>query len=150
MKSSLIAFSAFLLLIVLMVACVNEQSQNVTTTVVIADANPNGNSELASLMLALFEDADSVRMLIASGEGNISPEFVENIRKSHAAIPTKPEMKPAEFETFNQVLLNEANTLLASDSATIQQFNSMVDRCMDCHYTVCPGPTERIEKLYIK
>ncbi len=140
----------FLALVVLMGSCENQQSEKVSTTVVIADANPNGYSELASLMLAMFENADSVRSLIAAGEGNISPEFVEYIRQSHAAVPTKPEMKPAAFETFNQVLLNEADALLASDSVTPAEFNSMVDRCMDCHNSICPGPTARIEKLYIR
>ena len=126
------------------------RSKKVTTTVIIADANPNGNSELADLMLACLKMQIPFDLLIANGEGNISPEFVENIRKSHEAIPTKPEMKPKEFATFNQVLLNEADALLAADTITPSQFNSLVDRCMDCHYTVCPGPTERIEKLYIK
>lgn len=142
----------FLFLALLFSSCANELKEKtaVTEQVIISDVNPNGDSELALLMRALFEDADSLRVLIANGEGNINNEFVEMIRQSHEAVPTKPTMKPAEFDAFNQLLLNDATALLASDRATIEKFNKMIDRCMDCHHSVCPGPTKRIKKLYIK
>ena len=132
--------------------CKNEQSEKVNSTshLVVSDVNPNGDSELALLMRSLFIEADSFRLLIATGEGNINKEFVENIRKSHDAVPTKPSMKPAEFEAFNQLLLNDAIELLETDTVSIEKFNAMVDRCMDCHRSVCPGPTKRIKKLYLK
>jgi len=146
-------FLWFLLLCAFLVTgCENMQKERtvVSEQVIISDVNPNGNSELALLMRALFEDADSLRLLIASGEGNINQEFVEMIRQSHEAAPTKPTMKPAEFDAFNQLLLNDATALLNADTATIEKFNKMVDRCIDCHNTVCPGPTKRIKKLYIQ
>ena len=141
-----------LILIFIIGGCKNEQSEKASTTnhLVVSDVNPNGDSELALLMRALFKDADSFRVLIAHGEGNINKEFVEKIEQSHEAIPTQPEMKPAEFEAFNQLLLNEATEMMESDTVSVEKFNAMVDRCMDCHRSVCPGPTKRIKKLYIR
>lgn len=152
MKNKSVSFWALLLLVFIIGGCTSEHSEKESTTdhLMVSDVNPNGDSELALLMRALFEDADSFRVLIAKGEGNINEEFVEKIKKSHEAIPTKPEMKPAEFDAFNQLLLNEAIALLESDTASAEKFNAMVDRCMDCHRSVCPGPTKRIKKLYIR
>lgn len=152
MKNRSLSIWALLLIIFILGACKNEQSEKAkkTNQLIISEVNPNGDSELALLMRDLFLEADSFRIMIANGEGNINQEFLDKIRKSHDAIPTKPEMKPAEFDAYNQLLLNEATLLLESDTLTIDQFNLMVDRCMDCHHSVCPGPTKRIKKLYIR
>ncbi|NNL92880.1 MAG: hypothetical protein HKO66_11640 [Saprospiraceae bacterium] len=38
----------------------------------------------------------------------------------------------------------------APDSAYTDTYNSMVENCMACHKSMCPGPMVKIKKLYIE
>ena len=54
MKNKSVSFWVFLLLILVISGCKNEQSEKANTTghLVVSDINPNGDSELALLMRA--------------------------------------------------------------------------------------------------
>lgn len=119
-------------------------------SVEVSDLNPNGDSELAMLMRQLYEGADSVKSLIKQGTGNVSEDYINSIEECWTATPTDADVKDDQFFAMNDLLMHEAQVLLSSEGNHVKEFNSMVGRCIDCHNTVCPGPIDRIKKLYIK
>jgi len=115
----------------------------------VSAINPNGDSELALLMRQLFYDADSLKQSIINDKGNVSDEFISELERIHSAIPTDPEVKTAEFIAFNDLMINEAKELQAATDNKAEAFNQFVNRCINCHQVVCPGPIKRINKLKI-
>ena len=111
--------------------------------------NPNGDSELALLMRQMYLDADSIKQLIVNDEGTISDEFIAELEQVHLAIPTDATVKTPEFKAFNELLINQAKALKESSENQIDGFNQLVNRCLDCHQSFCPGPMVRIKKLKI-
>jgi len=115
----------------------------------VSDANPNGDSELALLMRQLFVDGETIKKKIQMDEGTITEDYIELIEKCHTAIPTDPDVKTSQFTSFNTILLNEARFLLDNPDDNKENFNQVVNKCMQCHEVFCPGPMKRIKKLYI-
>lgn len=115
----------------------------------VSAINPNGDSELALLMRNLYFEADSIKKLIVNDEGNISDEFIAELERIHTASPTDPEVKTAQFTAFNELMINQAKALKETTDNKKELFNQFVNRCIDCHQVVCPGPIKRIKKLVI-
>ena len=109
--------------------------------------NPNGDSELALLMRDMFEESDSLKRLVMDGKQLSGLKKYQDI---HSAIPTDPTVQGPVFEAFAEAYINSIEALEASDSASVFNFNHMVDQCMNCHTEFCPGPRKRIKKLYIR
>lgn len=108
--------------------------------------NPNGDSELALLMRDMFEESDSLKQLVVEGKSLSGLEKYEDI---HSAIPTDPTVTGPVFEAFANAYIESIKTLENSDSTSVDNFNNMVNQCMNCHTEFCPGPKKRIKKLYI-
>jgi hypothetical protein len=119
------------------------------TTENIAKVNPNGDSELALLMRKMYVDADSLKQVIANNDGTISNEFIEELEHVHSAIPTDPNVKTPEFKAFNELLIQQAKNLQLTTENRVEGFNQLVNRCLDCHNSFCPGPMKKIKKLII-
>ena len=111
--------------------------------------NPNGDSELALLMRKMYLDADAVKQLIVNKEGGISDKFIAELEKVHTANPTDKNIKTPEFKAFNELLILQAKSLKNSTKNKVEDFNILVNRCIDCHQSFCPGPIKRIKKLKI-
>ena len=136
----------------LFVACVDEPVQKEVqdiTKVEVSETNPNGDSELALLMRKMFEDGEDIKALIVNNEGNITEEYIQELERIHTATPTDADVKTPEFEAYTKLMINEANELFSSDSNRVQGFNNLVNRCIECHQSFCPGPIKRIKKLTI-
>lgn len=136
------------------IACADENERQLEKSccaeeVEVSAINPNGDSELALLMRQLFYDADSLKQLIVNNEGNVSDEFIAELERIHSAIPTDPEVKTPEFKAYNDLMINEAKALQKNTENKSEAFNQFVNRCIDCHQVVCPGPIKRINKLKI-
>ncbi len=125
---------------------VEEEDCAVEKTAVI---NPNGDSELALLMRQMYLDADSIKQLIVNDEGTVSDEFINELEQVHNAIPTDPNVKTPQFNAFNELLINQAKALQENPEDKIEGFNQLVNRCLDCHQSFCPGPMVKIKKLII-
>jgi hypothetical protein len=137
----------------LFIACGNEVKQEVITDaslVEVSETNPNGDSELALLMRKMFEDGEDIKKLITNNEGNITEEYIAELEKIHTAIPTDANVKTPEFEAYTKLMIQEANLLFSNDSNRVQGFNNLVNRCIECHQSFCPGPIKRIKKLTIQ
>lgn len=108
--------------------------------------NPNGDSELALLMRDMFEESDSLKQMVLDGK---QLSGLKKYQEIHSAIPTDPDASGPVFEAFASSYIESIKALETSDSATVFNFNRMVDQCMNCHTEFCPGPKKRIKKLYI-
>lgn len=136
------------------IACSNqveEQSTCDKESKTVSSINPNGDSELALLMRNLSYETDSLKQLVMNDKGNVSDEFIAELERVHTATPTDSTVKTDEFNAFGELLINQAKALQeATDAdAKTEQFNQLVNRCIDCHQMVCPGPIKRIKKLKI-
>ena len=135
------------------VACGSEDEKQVEKSceadkVEVSPINPNGDSELALLMRQLFYDTDSLKQLVVVEEKEVPQDFIDALEKVHTANPTDPEVKTAEFTAFNDLMINAAKELSDAEDKE-QAYNQFLNRCIDCHKVVCPGPIKRIKKLII-
>ena len=109
--------------------------------------NPNGDSELALLMRAMFDDALLMKQQIEQGE---QPRPGLDYQKILTAKATEPEK--AASDAYKVHALSYLQTIKALQQADVAQaaslYSNMVNSCMGCHQAICPGPTVRIKKLY--
>ena len=137
----------------LFVSCESEVKQKEVITdasqVEVSETNPNGDSELALLMRKMFEEGEDIKKLITNNEGNITEEYIAELERIHTATPTDADVKTPEFEAYTKLMIDEANLLFSNDSNRVQGFNNLVNRCINCHQSFCPGPIKRIKKLTI-
>ena len=132
----------------LLFSCNNEEEKTTCSAdVKVSPINPNGDSELALLMRKMYDDADSIKKLITNNEGNITKEYIDELERIHTAIPTDKKVKTPEFEAYTKLMVNEANALFGNEANKAEGFNSLVNRCIDCHKSFCPGPIDKIKKL---
>ena len=112
--------------------------------------NPNGDSELALLMRALFDDAMKIKKAMQAGGEVLSPEVdYEEILTADATEPEKAASQ--EYQSMGKAYISlMKNFESAHDTSAHIQFNGVVDACMGCHRALCPGPMVKIRKLYLK
>jgi hypothetical protein len=116
-------------------------------TTAITPINPNGDSELALLMRAMYDDLAQVKAAIARGEQPV-------LAVAHADLLTAAATEPekAASPTYQVFARSYLQTLQALEQGEIAQasalFKGVVDSCMGCHTALCPGPKMRIRHLY--
>ena len=115
----------------------------------VSNNAPNKDSELALLMRKMYLDADSIKQLIVTQTGTISDDFIVELENVHTAKATDPEVKTAQFDAFNKSLIIQAKAIQDNPENQVEEFNQLVNRCIDCHQSFCPGPIRRIKKLKI-
>jgi hypothetical protein len=147
-----ISFAAIAILTYLAAACSEEKPEQPSfdasnVQIVKAPINPNGDSELALLMRAMYEEADRMKKAIERGE---QPKITLDYDKILTAEATEPEK--AASPTYKVHAQSYLQTLKALETAELAEakvlFDKMVDSCMGCHTALCPGPKTRIKKLY--
>lgn len=62
---------------------------------------------------------------------------------------TETKKRSDFFETQSNLFLKNQSEIYWSKKP-VQQFNVMVNNCISCHENKCPGPIDKIKKLYIK
>jgi hypothetical protein len=65
--------------------------------------------------------------------------------------PTKPEVKGPVYEGFAANYQEKLNAFLAARELDLASgaYNNLVEACVACHKSYCPGPIPTIEKLYV-
>ena len=111
-----------------------------------AGLNPNGDSELAMLMRAMFEDAGQMKAAIERGEKPVPAFDHARMLTAHA---TEPEKAASDtYQTWTQSYLQALQALENGDLKIAPGlFDNLVGNCMGCHTDLCPGPKMRIRKL---
>jgi hypothetical protein len=140
-------FLLFIGLSVYALSCAAEAEAHEDPVAKQAGLNPNGDSELAMLMRAMFEDAEQMKAAIARGEKPVPAFDHARLLTAHATEPEKAAS--AEYQVWAQSYLQTLQALQNGDLAMAPDlFDNMVGTCMGCHTELCPGPKVRIQKLY--
>ena len=131
-----------LLILVLMIfsSCKNEENIEEQPPL-----NPNGDSELALLMRQMYEDGMLAKQEILE-EKEISTVLKhENILTAKATEPDKVETDL--YRTFaNGYLELMAEVNDENNPNRKASYSNLVDSCMQCHKSICPGPMVKIKK----
>ncbi|MCI5057109.1 MAG: hypothetical protein MRY83_13430 [Flavobacteriales bacterium] len=135
----------FFIGVVLFLSC-NQNQETCTKPDQSKIINPNGESELALFMRAMYEDAEEIRSQIEQNE-TINSKL--DYTKLFSAIPT--DTNQTESETYKS--LGQAHIQLMKNLSSAKNdqakifYNSMVENCKSCHTQICPGPLMKIKHL---
>lgn len=130
--------------IALFLSCQSEKE-----TKVIKSSNTYEPSEMASLMLKMYDKNAENKQLILNGKQ--PKEFPKDFANIHTAELTDPADRTAAFKGFSKYYLSTLNQLFDNSEVSLTvKHNNIVNSCITCHKTTCVGPIPRIEKLYIK
>ncbi len=143
-KTYLIA--ALMIGFVLILSCA--QIDNKGSGSVLHPVNPNGDSELALLMRAMFDDGMTMKKEVLAGK---IPTSLLEYEKIHTANATEPEKAASpEYKAYSDQFLSIVKKLKTSDEHQVEHFyTQLVHSCMGCHQAMCPGPMVRIKKMYL-
>ena len=147
MQTTLKIITCLLLLFTMGVSCSHEEKEcSKIDNHAQQSINPNGDSELALLMRAMFDEAQQIKRQIADKEPITFTINYEKILTAHATEPEKAAS--AEYRAFAKIYLQTMKTLQTADPThVVTLYENMVDNCMTCHKALCPGPIVRIKKL---
>lgn len=110
--------------------------------------NPNGASELATIMRVMEADMKVARADVSKGAA-VAP-FVDRHRRMRCAWPTQPEQRTQVFDALAVGYLNRAEALgKAAAPEAEAAFEATLDACQACHLQSCPGPLEAIKALRV-
>jgi hypothetical protein len=134
----LLGLISLLLLALLLYTCDAEKKDKQITA-------STEDSELALLMRSIHEDAKAIRQVIKQKQDGHDP--LSDFDFILAATPTKDNVQGPEFEAMARYYLQK-NAQLLEDLDQVS-YNEMVESCVACHQSFCPGPIKTIQKLYI-
>lgn len=112
---------------------------------IASELNSNGASELATLMRMMKKDLEDARTAIERAEP-IAPMHPRH-KKIRCAWPTGLEDRNPVFEAGAINYLQRVRTLDSRPADPSAAYAGVVDGCIACHLTSCPGPISAIEKL---
>lgn len=114
--------------------------------------NPNNDSELALLMRKIFSETDSIKQRIKSNKPLDLSIYIQQLKSVHSATPTDSTVHTPEFYTFTNslIVVSESLNNSSDDESKKEQYNQLVNSCINCHQSFCPGPIKKISKLKLK
>lgn len=144
MTLRIFTFLSLIALVVYALSCAAEAATDIKQPSAI---NPNGDSELALLMRAMYDDAAQMKEAIARGE---QPKPSIDHARMLTASATEPEKAASDtYKNWAQSYLHTVEALQNGDLEMAPDlFDNMVGNCMGCHTDLCPGPKMRIKNLY--
>jgi flagellar biosynthesis regulator FlaF len=104
------------------------------------------DSELALLMRDIHTQAKVLKSSIIKKEE--LPNFMDSISFIVDAIPTKENVQGPEFKAMALYYLQNNENLYENPDS--ENYNEMIESCIVCHQSFCPGPIKTIKKLTIK
>lgn len=111
-----------------------------------SDINPNGASELATLMRTFVADWKAARVAIEEGK-KPGAKFATH-RKLRCAWPTDANDRNAAYDALAVGYLDAVKRFDAAPSR--ETYNGVLGRCRACHEVTCGGPLEVIDGLVWK
>lgn len=107
-------------------------------------------SELAQLMRLMDKEMQSAKISIEGGF-SFHDSLTFDYGNIHSAIATEENMKKPGFDNFASAYLKQLEILKKSgQSSQKQNFNLLVNSCLSCHASHCPGPINKIKELRIQ
>ncbi|MGY6559908.1 MAG: hypothetical protein ACXIT9_11580 [Nitritalea sp.] len=142
-----------MLLWAVFVACAAEQ-QNELQEVPVHEPSepstiryPNESAPLAWAMRGLFEEFEVVRDALR--EGNRIPIDIEQHISWMEARPTDPKVKTATFSHYADLYISQIKRFNEETDSVLlgNHYKAILETCLACHATYCPGPMKRIRLL---
>ncbi|MBT8232808.1 MAG: hypothetical protein KJN84_09275 [Bacteroidia bacterium] len=134
---------SFLVLFSLMLFSCNQDKK------CVQPINPNGDSELALLMREMFDNSMAVKTEFLKNHEIKELKKFDDMKSAEATEPEKA--KSDLYAAMADSYLASVETVNKALSENyIDTYNGMVENCMACHKTMCPGPMVKIKKLYIE
>jgi hypothetical protein len=110
-----------------------------------SDINPNGASELATLMRTMVADLEASRAAVEQGRAP-APMWSRH-RKLRCAWPTAASDRNPAFDGMAMAYLAMVQALDAKPKDLKAAHNAVIDACRACHENTCAGPIEKIVQL---
>lgn len=110
---------------------------------IASEINPNGASELATLMRTFVTDWREARVKLGADAG-VTARFPTH-RKIRCAWPTTLGDRNATFDGFAVSYLSAVKAFDARPSR--ETYEGVLDGCKACHEVSCGGPLEVIEGM---
>ena len=108
-----------------------------------SERNPNGASELATLMRRFVADWTAARARLS--EGKTAGPFWPAHRAMRCAWPTDPADRTEAFDAMAVTYLQRVQAFDAAPSR--ETYAPVIDGCVACHEVTCGGPLELIDTL---
>lgn len=143
----IIAVFSGLLLVFCFLACSDTEPSK--PSLAPSQVNPNGDSELALLMRAMFDDGMRIKQQIKEGK---TPQIAHTFEDIYTAQATEPEkVATKEYKLYADAYRNMLDQLKNAKAQEIPiLYEGLVESCMNCHRAMCPGPMRRIKHMYLK
>lgn len=108
--------------------------------------NPNGSSELSTLMRDMQQYTNRAKEALKSGA---KPEpYPAKFDKIHTAKITEGMSKSDYYKSFADLYVMSVKNYAKSTKADrVETYNNMVSACLACHSQHCPGPVPVIKKM---
>lgn len=103
-------------------------------------------SELALLMRGMYDNMKLVGEFIDKGE-TIPDSLLTGYETITTAIATNPDEIGPKFQGFAKGWLMEVETMRTTP--TNDNYNAIMNACVNCHKAYCPGPIPKIKRLKI-
>jgi hypothetical protein len=126
---------------ILLLAC--NESNKQTEKVVI---DPNNTSEMALLMREMFTQLDSVKLKLELRHDLSNSQL--NFALIHEQKATDESFRKEGLEGMSWAYSNAVYQF--NDSPTLINYRTVINSCVSCHQSLCPGPLERIDNLIIR
>ncbi|UAM97091.1 hypothetical protein K8354_12265 [Polaribacter litorisediminis] len=134
----------YIFLLVLLVACSSKKE----TEVQIKKSNLYKQSEMAALMLQMYDANLENKQLILEGKTPVN--FSKKFANIHTATLTDPADRDASFQAFSEFYLDSYQQVFrSSKDSLVLKHNNTINSCIACHKTTCIGPIPKIKKLLI-
>jgi hypothetical protein len=119
-------------------SCIDKEEKRTIT-------DPNNTSEMALLMRDMFTQLEVIKGKIEKGE-NLSFEQLD------FATIHKQKATDESFLKDGLVPMSKGYSLVVANfnrEPTKEKYKSIVNTCISCHQSLCPGPLERINNLIV-
>ena len=139
-----LSFAPIMLVLLLLASCAEKNTEEQQTQL-----NPNGDSELALLMRQMYEDGMLVKQdIIDDNEPTI---FLDHGKILTAEATNKEDVDTEVYRAFANYYLELTDQVNDPMNPNRKEaYINLVNSCIQCHRPICPGPIDRIEKLYLK
>ena len=114
---------------------------------IASEINPNGASELATLMRRFVADWRGVQGALREHRALPAVKFAPQHAKVRCAWPTEAQDRNEVFDGLAVGYLTAVRTYDVAPSA--QTFNNVVASCRACHEQTCGGPLVVIDSLKV-
>jgi hypothetical protein len=111
-----------------------------------SERNPNGASELATLMRTMVADLEQTKASLEQGRAPPQPLWRRH-RKMRCAWPTDASDRNASFDAMAITYLAQVKALDERPPDARAAFGGVLAACEACHEHTCPGPIAVINTL---